>query len=57
MTAELVTPIVGQGYRAAILTCTLFYYCHSIVSTYMRNVHAVKYVRGRVGGDLKLHPK
>ena len=34
MTAELVVPVVGQGYRAVILTCTLCYYCCSIVSTY-----------------------
>ena len=53
MTAELVKPVVRQGYRAILLTCTVCCCRCLIVGTYT----IVKYVHGRVGGDFKPHPK
>ena len=51
MTAELVAPVVGQSYRAIILTCT------AVVRSPARSYAVFKYVRGRVGGDFKPRPK
>ena len=53
MTAELVMPVVGQGYRAIFFSmCSVCYYHHSII-----HIHAVKEVHGRVGADFKPCPK
>ena len=52
-TAELVTPVIGQDYRAILSKCTLCCYHHFD----HWNIHAVKEVRGWVGRDSKPLPK
>ena len=48
--------VVEWSYRDILLMCTLCVLLPSFDRQYVYNIHAVKYVCGRVGGDFKLPP-